>query len=212
MPRVLNTPRQGGPTRAMTTAIPLPLSWSRVESLGDLDRLKRVLDALPDEALIAALEKRRDRGRNEYPVHAMWRALVAGMVFQHPSIEALLRELNLNPVLLDACGFHPVPTPGRRKVVRDPQTGVIHIIRPPQRPSIPSSWNVSRFVASLIKVERRGGLLSQMIVELRHRLMDLIPDFGAHLGCDGTAIPSKSTGTVSSTTGRTSDADADWGC
>ena len=195
----------------MTTATPLLLSWSHVESLGDLERLKRVLDALPDEALVAALEERRGRGRNEYPVHAMWRALVAGMVFQHPSIEALLRELNRNPALLDACGFHPVPTRGKRSLVRDPHTGVIHVMRPPERSSIPSSWNVSRFVASLLKVEEEEGLLSQMIVELRHRLMDLLPDFGAHLGCDGTAMASKSTGTVSSTTGETSDKNADWG-
>ena len=105
------------------------MSWSHVESLGDFERLRRVLDALPDEALVAALEERRGRGRNDYPVHAMWRALVAGMVFQHPSIEALLREFNRNPALLDACGFHPVPTRGRRKVVQDPRTGVIHVIR-----------------------------------------------------------------------------------
>lgn len=78
-------------------------------------------------------------------------------LFQHPSIEALLRELNRYPALLDACGFHPVPTRGRRKVVQDPQTGVIHVIRPPQRSSIPSSWNVSRFVVSLLKVEEEEG-------------------------------------------------------
>ncbi|MDE0359763.1 MAG: transposase [Rhodospirillaceae bacterium] len=195
----------------MTTHTPLLLSWSCVESLGDLERLRRVLDALPDAALIAALEKRRGRGRNDYPVRAMWRALVAGMVFQHPSIEALLRELNRNPALLDACGFHPVPTRARRSLVQDPQTGVIHVMRPPERSSIPSSWNVSRFVACLLEVEEEEGLLSQMIVDLRHRLMDLLPDFGAHLGCDGTAMASKSTGTVNTATGQTSDKDADWG-
>ena len=94
--------------------------------------------------------------------------------------------------------------------MQDPQTGVIHVIRPPARSSFPSNWNVSRFFASLIiHVEEEEGLLSQMIGELRHRLMDLLPDFGAHLGCDGTAMASKSTGVVSSTTGQTSDADAD---
>ncbi len=51
----------------MTTATPLLLSWSHVESLDDIERLRRVLDALPDDALIAALEKRRGKGRNDYP-------------------------------------------------------------------------------------------------------------------------------------------------
>ena len=195
----------------MTTATPLLLSWSHVESLDDLERLRRVLDALPDGALIAALEKRRGKGRNDYPVQAMWRALVAGMVFQHPSIEALLRELNRNPALLDACGFHPVPLTGKRTLVRDPQTGVIHVIRPAARSSIPSSHNVSRFVASLLRVEEEEGLLSRMVIDLRHHLMDLIDDFGVRLGCDGKAIASKSTGVVKTTTRETSDGDADWG-
>ncbi len=195
----------------MTTTTPLLLSWSHVESLDDLERLRRVLDALPDGALIAALEKRRGKGRNDYPVAAMWRALVAGMVFQHPSIEALLRELNRNPALLDACGFHPVPMRGKRTLVRDPQSTVIHVIRGKERSSIPSSHNVSRFVASLLKVEEEEGLLSRMVIDLRHHLMDLIDDFGVRLGCDGKAIASKSTGVVNTTTGETSDRDANWG-
>ncbi len=195
----------------MTTQTPLLFSWSDVESLPDIERLRRVLDALPDEALIAALERRRGKGRNDYPLEAMWRALVAGIVFQHPSIEALLRELNRNPALLDACGFHPVPLRGKRRLRQDPQTGVIHVIAGKERSSIPSSYNVSRFVVSLLRVEEEEGLLSQMLVDLRHRLMDLIPDFGVHLGCDGKAIASQSTGVVNATTGTTSDRDADWG-
>ncbi len=195
----------------MTTQTPLLFSWSDVESLADIERLRRVLDALPDDALITALEKRRGKGRNDYPVEAMWRALVAGIVFQHPSIEALLRELNRNPTLLDACGFHPVPLRGKRKLRQDPQSKVIHVIRGKERSSIPSSYNVSRFVVSLLKIEEEEGLLSQMLVDLRHRLMDLIGDFGVHLGCDGKAIASQSTGVVKTTTGKTSDRDADWG-
>ena len=38
-----------------------------------------VLKALPDEELLTALEQRRGRGRDDYPIRAMWRALVAGM-------------------------------------------------------------------------------------------------------------------------------------
>ncbi len=191
----------------MTIATPLLLSWSHVESLDDLERLRWVLDALPDEALIAALERRRGNGRDDYPVAAMWRALVAGMVFQYPSIEALLRELNRNPALLDACGLHPVPLRGKRKLVQDPQTGVIHIIRGKERSSIPSSYNVLRFAAALLRVEEEERLLLQMIVDLRYRLMDFILDFGVRLGCDGKAIASKPTGAVNTTTGETSD----WG-
>ena len=39
----------------------------------------------------------------------MWRAVIAGGVFQHASVESLLRELNRNPALLDLCRFNPLP-------------------------------------------------------------------------------------------------------
>ena len=82
------------------------------------------------------------------------------MVFQHPSIGAPLRKLNRNSALLDACGFHPVPLRGKRKLVQGPQSTVIHVIRGKERSSIPSSYNVSRFAAALLRVEEEEGLLS----------------------------------------------------
>ena len=64
----------------------LPYSWRDVESLPDLERLRLTLETLPDDDIVAALEAARGRGRNDYPVSAMWRALIAGIVFQHASI------------------------------------------------------------------------------------------------------------------------------
>ena len=51
----------------------------------------------------------RGRGRNDYPVRSMWRALIAGVVFQHASIQSLLRKMGRNPALLEICGFDPLP-------------------------------------------------------------------------------------------------------
>ncbi|MDE0362923.1 MAG: hypothetical protein OXI74_17250, partial [Rhodospirillaceae bacterium] len=56
----------------------LLFSWEDVDSLPDLRRLRLVLDHLPDEPVIEALRARRGRGRDDYPVDAMWRALVGG--------------------------------------------------------------------------------------------------------------------------------------
>jgi len=50
-----------------------------------------VLEYLPDEALMVQLEKSRGHGRDDYPVRAMWNSMLAGIVFQHPSIESLRR-------------------------------------------------------------------------------------------------------------------------
>ena len=46
-------------------------SWNEIEELGDLERLRLVLENMPDEAFMKKLEKERGKGRDEYPVRAM---------------------------------------------------------------------------------------------------------------------------------------------
>jgi hypothetical protein len=91
--------------------------WQEIEDLRDLERLRLVLGYLPDESLMLRLEAGRGQGRDDYPVRAVWNSCLAGIVFQHPSVESLRRELSRNPSLRQACGFDPlkgmdaVPTP-----------------------------------------------------------------------------------------------------
>lgn len=80
--------------------------WDEIENLGDLKRLRLVLEYMPDEELMDMLEKERKNGRDEYPVRAMWNSVLAGVVFQHPSIESLRRELSRNGQLRLMCGFY----------------------------------------------------------------------------------------------------------
>ena len=96
----------------MATPRSLLFSWDDVERLPELRRLTFVLDNLPDGEVVAALEAKRGRGRDEYPVSALWRALVAGVVFGHASAASLLRELGRNPALLGLCGFRPAGPAG----------------------------------------------------------------------------------------------------
>ena len=93
----------------MATTHSILFSWDNVEALPDLHRLELVFRYLPDQDIIAALQQMRGHGRNDFPVATMWRALLAGVVFQHESIESLLRELRRNPALLTLCEFDPVP-------------------------------------------------------------------------------------------------------
>ncbi|MCY4264468.1 MAG: transposase [Gammaproteobacteria bacterium] len=74
--------------------------WDDVDPLSDFHRLELVLDHLPDERILTTLENKRGRGRNDYPVAAMWRAYIANIVFQHSSTESLVRELKRNKDLL----------------------------------------------------------------------------------------------------------------
>lgn len=46
-----------------------------IESLGDLERLRLVIEYMPDEELMDKLERERKNGRDDYPVRAMWNAM-----------------------------------------------------------------------------------------------------------------------------------------
>ncbi len=93
----------------MAAVNPTLFSWDAVEAQSDLERLRLALDYLPDRDIIEALQAQRGRGRNDFPIAAMWNALLAGIVFQHASVESLLRELQRNPALAQACGFDTLP-------------------------------------------------------------------------------------------------------
>ncbi len=79
--------------------------WEEIEKLGDLERLRLILEYLLDEELMRALEKERGKGRNDYLVRAMWNSILAGIIYEHSSIESLIRELSRNGQLRLMCGF-----------------------------------------------------------------------------------------------------------
>ena len=203
----------------MATIIkPYLFSWVDVEarSRSDLDRFYLVRDNLPDEKIVMELEARRGKGRDEFPVRAMWNAIIAGVVFQHVSIESLIRELSRNPALLEACGFDILPRHKKpvAELKRNEETGQMEIVRSEAEDAyyyFPDSWNFSRFLKNVIELEENQGMITDMIRQLREALMEALPDFGRHLGYDGKSINSYSTGHKNRDTGNTSDMDADWG-
>lgn len=147
----------------------------------------------------------------------MWNALLAGIVFQHDSIASLIRELSRNPSLLEACGFDPTPIREQPKIElkRNPDTNKMEVVRTvvdsTPRYHVPNAWNFSRFCANVVSLEEELGMISDMIDAMRGQLMDVLPDFGQHLGYDEKAIDSHSTGRTNKETDQTSDPDADWG-
>jgi len=138
-------------------------SWEEIEELGDLERLKLVLEYLPDEELMRHMEKERGGGRDDYPVRAVWNSVLAGVVFGHTSIESLRRELKRNGQLRKLCGFNPLK-------------GVA---------GVPPAWVYSRFLRSLM---RHMGLIEAMFDSLVERLRELLPGFGRSLAVDGKEI------------------------
>src|SRR3990172_5214459 len=60
------------------------LNGREIDAASDLDRLRLVLEAIPDEPLMRILERERGNGRDEYPIRPAWNSILAGGVFQHP--------------------------------------------------------------------------------------------------------------------------------
>jgi hypothetical protein len=140
-------------------------TWHEIDEMGDLERLRLVLEYLPDEGLMRELEKERANGRDAYPVRAVWNSIIAGIVFQHPSIESLRRELKRNGQLREVCGF-------RHLSIND---------------GVPPAWVYTRFLAKLIKAPERIEALFTSLVEA---LCRELPDFCENLAIDGKAIAS----------------------
>ena len=165
----------------MAAVSPFLFSWNDVEARSDLERFYLVRDNLPDENIVVALEKRRGNGRDDFPIRAMWNALIAGIVFQHASIESLIRELSRNPSLLEACGFDILPRQKKpvAELKRNEETGQMEIIRSGGGDAyflVPGSWTFSRFLKNVIELEEYSRIVSGMVRNLRESLMKELPD------------------------------------
>lgn len=174
--------------------------WNEIEALGDLERLRLVIEYMPDEELMSKLEKERRNGRDDYPVRAMWNAVLAGVVFQHISVESLRRELSRNGQLRLMCGFYGSvrSDTNRRNRQRRKQTGMI-----------PPAWVFTRFLKKLLE---HGEEIDKIFETLVDELRGLLPDFGKDLAIDSKAINSLATGVNKNDKddGRR-DKDANWG-
>jgi hypothetical protein len=175
----------------MATIIqPSMFSWKDIEADSDLNRLLLVLSVLPDESFVSLLEQRRGRGRDDYPIRPTWNALLAGIVFQHPSAAALLRELRRNGELRAVCGF-------------DPLLGAA---------AVPSDDAFGRF---LVLVMEHLDELREMFDQLVEMLKTKLPRLGEKLAADSKAIPSWGRPVRDEDkrqqTDRRRDTDADWG-
>lgn len=169
---------------------PFIFSWDQIDATSDLDRLRLVLSALPDEPLMLILEAHRGRGRDDYPIRAVWNAVIAGIVFQLASVAALLRELRRNAELRQRCGFDPLL--GAR--------------------AVPTDEAMSRFLLLLCEHQAEvEAMFDSLVRELGYAL----PDLGRTLAVDSKAIqsfgrPVKDAEKLASPDGRR-ELTADWG-
>jgi len=165
---------------------PYLFRWREVEAKSDLERLRLVLDHVPDEALMGKLEKHRKWGRDDYPIRPVWNSVLAGVVYQHQSIDSLRRELWRNGELRGVCGFDPHRGSG----------------------AVPPSWVYTRFLKLLLRFKAEiEGMFDHLVDELKR----LLPDLGFSVAVDSKGVNSAGKPTKKAQRDGRRDTDADWG-
>ena len=161
--------------------------WQEVFGDRGLSTIEMIRDKLPDEKVMRLLEKNRGNGRNDYPIRPMWNSILAGVVYQHASIESLRRELLRNGGLRDVCGFDPI-------------LGI---------KAVPTPRAYSHFMKLLIEIrpEIDRGMFDKLVEELK----EVLPDYGKYLGIDSKAVNSAGKAGVDKKQDGRRDIDADWG-
>jgi len=129
------------------------------------NRLIKVLEVLPSEKLLIALEQEHWTGRKGYSVRGMWAALMAGLLNQCHSLADIVRLLKRDKETRLVCGF--------------------------SKDNMPAEDALGRFLKKLIK---HVGLFDDFIQTLVDQLRELLPGFGAKLAVDSTDILAYSNG------------------
>jgi len=147
--------------------------YSEIEILGDLERCKLLIDNVPDKKIVDKLVKIRGKGRNEYPVVAVWNSILIMPLLECSSVEQLRRELSRNRDLRKICGFNDY----------DYYFGKNKLVPPPKA--------YSNMFKNLKEIE---PMLKECFNELREFMYESLKDFGKDTGEDGKIFLSKAKG------------------
>ncbi len=150
----------------MRIQIQKPLfAWDCLEDHPLLATIKQLLETIPDGKLIEGLETARGKGRDDYPVRALWGVVLLTIALRHTGFEACLGELRRNPTLAKLIGIDSAD-------------------------KVPKGWNLSRFLDVLGQEPHRlelEAIFNQMI----QRLGEVVPDLGRDTAGDSTSLKAR---------------------
>lgn len=147
----------------MKIAVSKPLfPWDMLEDSPSLQSIRRLLEAIPDHALLESLRAARGKGRDDFPIPALWGTLLLAIILRHFTINACLEELQRNAALRLLIGIeseHDVPGPD----------------------------NISRFL-TVLGEEPHLSLLRDIFNVMVKRLGFVVGDLGADTAGDSTGL------------------------
>lgn len=147
--------------------------YSEIEVLGDLERCILLINNVPDEKIVNKLKEIRGKGRNDYPIEAVWNSILIMPLLECSCVEQLRRELSRNRDLRKICGFNDGDYYfGKNKLVPSPKA-------------------YTNMFKNLKIIE---PMLKDCFNELRQFMYDNLKEFGKDVGEDGKIFLSKAKG------------------
>ena len=132
------------------------------DNLGELKKIKLILDNIPDENLLASIRKEKDiRGRKGIQLEALLNIYWAKKIIGHDTMAKMLRELSRNSQLRKICRL--------------------------QNDEVPSKYVMTRF---LKKLKKHKEEIKEIFYNQRDELAKIKEDFGTNIGVDGKYIDS----------------------
>ena len=132
------------------------------DNLGELEKIKLILDNIPDEKLLTSIRKEKDiRGRKSIPLEALLNIYWAKKIIGHDTMAKMLRELSRNSQLRKICGL--------------------------QNDEVPSKYVMTRF---LKKLKKHKEEIKEIFYTQRNELAKIKEDFGTNIGADGKYLDS----------------------
>ena len=148
----------------LNTQQPL-FAWEALEDSPSLQTIRTVLEQLPDGRLLAALHAWRGKGRDDYPVRALWGTLLLTILLRHPTLEACLADLRRNAALRKLIGIE-------------------------SETAVPKKWNLSRFL-DVLGQPVHLALLRETFDGLIRPLGAAVPDLGRHTAGDASGLQAR---------------------
>jgi len=143
-------------------------AWDCLEGNPSLQTLKNFFDLLPDTKLLQSLQRFRGKGRNDYPVHVLWRTALLCPLLRHQWIDSCLQELRRNPSLWPIIGIDDAG-------------------------QVPNKWNISRFMLA-VGAPPHLTLVMDVFNAMVRLLAEVVPDLGERCAADSTALHARRQG------------------
>ena len=163
--------------------------YMEIEILGDLERCQLLIENVPDEKIVKKLKEIRGKGRNDYPIEAVWNSILIMPLIECSTVEQLRRELSRNRDLRKLCGFNDYNS----------YYGKVKLVPPPKA--------YSNMFKNLKKIE---FMLKECFDELRTFMYENLKNFGKDTAEDGKIFLSRANKSQEEVADGRSETDADY--